>query len=88
MSRSDVRESGLLDAAVDPVHVVLDHEMTIAAAISGRKRIAVCPQSVRVVPRLALPRGAGAIAAALETGDLCPPADVTALRPWSRRTDV
>jgi hypothetical protein len=49
MSISDVRESGVLDAAVDPVRVVLDDEMMIVAAISGCKRMAVRPGSVRVV---------------------------------------
>jgi hypothetical protein len=49
MSRRDVRESGVLDTAVDPVRVVLDDERTIVAAISGRKRMAVRPGKVCVV---------------------------------------
>ena len=66
----------------------LDDELTIVAAISGRKRMAVCPESVRVVLGWRYHEARAGLRVAFRTGDLCRPPDLTALRPWSRRTDV
>ena len=65
----------------------LDDELTIVAAISGRKRMAVCPESVRVVLGWRYHEARAGLRVAFRTGDLCPPADLTLLaKPAAIRT--
>jgi hypothetical protein len=88
MSMSDVGESGVPDAEVDPARVTLDDETLIVAAAVQDASERLYDPGACAWRWASATRRAGGVAVAFRAGVLCRPADVTACEALSRYCEV